>query len=100
MTNEFIINSAEQIEIQQQFMTFTSYLQDNESCMSRLSQIMAIASPDPGSFEESVQGFVTRIVPVGKIVRMNVLINYQVVDAIPVAPPPDPEPQPEPEPTP
>lgn len=78
--NEFSLVSKTILDPQHQTIRFNGVLAENENVMTKLQQMLAVATPDPGGEIERVQSFVTRTVPVGKQLLMHVVITCTLLE--------------------
>lgn len=75
MPNEFSILTKSILDPQQESVRFSSTLQENTNIMMKLSEMLAVQSPEPGGQVERVQDFVTKMVPVGRELEMTAVIT-------------------------
>lgn len=78
--NEFKLITRTMLDPQNQMVRFFAVLQEGETIMTKLSQMLAVQNPEVGGEVEKFQNFVTKVVPTGKTLHMSVVINCNFIE--------------------
>lgn len=78
--SEFNIITKTFLAPEDQSIRFSGVIGEGESPMSTIGAIMGNPSPVPGSEAEKTQIFLSKIVPVGKQLRLTAIITCDLID--------------------